>query len=95
MLIFVGVAEATLLTDGYVGDEGGGGECAGGAARQLGEVAVGHEVLEGGGDADVVDTQEPAPGEALYTAARSRIRIRTLDMLRRMRTQRSRGLVCF
>ena len=86
MLIFVGVAEATLLTDGYVGDECGGGECAGGAARQLGEVAVGHEVLEGGGDADVVDPQEPAPGEALYTAARSRIRIRTLDMLRRMRT---------
>ena len=61
MLIFIWGA----LTDGYVGDEGGGGECAGGAARQLGEVAVGHEVLEGGGDADVVDPQEPAPGEAL------------------------------
>ena len=87
MLIFIGGGKnAGSLTDGYVGDECGGGECAGGAARQLGEVAVGHEVLEGGGDADVVDPQEPAPGEALYTAARSRIRIRTLDMLRRMRT---------
>ena len=64
------------LTDGYVGDEGGGGERAGGAARQLGEVAVGHEVLEGGGDADVVDPQEPAPGEALSTAARARSRVR-------------------
>ena len=69
MLIFIGGgknAGSEVLTDGYVGDEGGGGECAGGAARQLGEVAVGHEVLEGGGDADVVDPQEPAPGEALF-----------------------------
>ena len=55
------------LTDGYVGDEGRGCESAGGGAGQLGEVAVGHEVLEGGGDADVVDPQESATGEALLS----------------------------
>ena len=65
------VPRLRVLTDGYVGDEGGGGERAGGAARQLGEVAVGHEVLEGGSDADVVDPQEPAPGEALCQHIRS------------------------
>ena len=58
------------LTDGYVGDEGRGRESAGGGARQLGEVAVWHEVLEGGGDADVVDPKESATGKALLRAVR-------------------------
>ena len=60
----------TLLTDWYVGDKGRGREGAGGSARQLGEVAVWHEVLEGGGDADVVDPQESTSGKALLKAAR-------------------------
>ena len=60
----------TLLTDWYVGDKGRGREGAGGSARQLGEVAVWHEVLEGGGDADVVDPQESASGEALLAVVR-------------------------
>ena len=60
----------TLLTDWYVGDKGRGCEGAGGSARQLGEVAVWHEVLEGGGDADVVDPQESTSGKALLKAAR-------------------------